>query len=168
VNSNKESKFLDLVKKHKGILYKISRMYADEPGDREDLQQEIMIQLWKSFENFSEESAFSTWMYRVAVNTSITFLKKEKRRLDTVSFEMAGDTHYEEYTGRKDEQLEIFYKASQQLNPIEKALMFYYMEGLSHRETGVQLGISEVNVRVKLNRIKEKLQDIIKKKQNEL
>lgn len=143
-------------------------MYADDPGDWEDLQQEIMIQLWKSFDRFSGESAFSTWMYSVAVNTAITFLKKEKRRVDTIAYDGAPEAPYEEYTGRRDEQLEIFYKASHQLTPIEKALMFYYMEGLSHKETGLHLGISEGNARVRLNRIKEKLQEIIKKMQHEL
>lgn len=131
--------------------------------DREDLQQEIIAQLWKSYPNFKGDSAFSTWMYRVAINTAITYFKKDKRRSDRYTYEQSEEPESELYDNRKDRQLEIFYNAVQQLNPIEKALIFYFMEGLSHRDTGVQLGISEGNVRVKLNRTKEKLQNIIKK-----
>lgn len=73
-----EAAFLKLVNQHKGILYKASRIYADSMEDREDLQQEILIQLWKSYQNFKGNSEFSTWMYRVAINTAITYLKKKK------------------------------------------------------------------------------------------
>ncbi len=168
MSSSKEKIFLELVNRHKGILHKASRMYASDPEDQQDLQQEIMIQLWKAFESFKGESTFSTWMYRVAVNTAITCFKKEKKRTDTFSNQEAGESEQEEYNSSKDEQLEVFYKAIQLLSPIEKALMFYYMEGLSHKETGAQLGLSEGNVRVKLSRAKEKLQNIITTRQYEL
>ncbi|MFP3596294.1 RNA polymerase sigma factor [Chryseobacterium sp. SIMBA_029] len=159
-----EAAFLKLVTQHKGILYKASRMYADSIEDREDLQQEIMIQLWKSYQNFKGNSEFSTWMYRVAINTAITFLKKEKKRTGNQAdvahhFEMAN----EDYNPTKDKQLEIFYKAVQGLNALEKAVIFYFMEGMSHKEIGDNLGVSEGNARVKLSRTKEKLQQIIKK-----
>ncbi|WP_396335942.1 RNA polymerase sigma factor [Chryseobacterium soli] len=139
-------------------------MYADSIEDREDLQQEIMIQLWKSYQNFKGNSEFSTWMYRVAINTAITFLKKEKQRTGSQAyvpyhFEMAN----EDYNPTKDKQLEIFYKAVQGLNALEKAVIFYFMEGMSHKEIGDNLGVSEGNARVKLSRTKEKLQQIIKK-----
>lgn len=159
-----EASFLKLVTQHKGILYKASRMYADSIEDREDLQQEIMIQLWKSYQNFKGNSEFSTWMYRVAINTAITFLKKEKQRTGSQAdvpyhFEVAN----EDYNPTKDKQLEIFYKAVQGLNALEKAVIFYFMEGMSHKEIGDNLGVSEGNARVKLSRTKEKLQQIIKK-----
>lgn len=99
-------------------------------------------------------------MYRVAVNTAITFFKKEKQWSQTFTIT---DTADEEYSGEKDRQLEVFYNAVHKLNPIEKALIFYFMEGLSHKEIGHHLGISQGNARVKLNRTKEKLQKIIKK-----
>jgi RNA polymerase sigma factor (sigma-70 family) len=161
--NKKEKEFLLLIDKHKGIIHKVSRMYTNQPEDRDDLSQEIMIQLWKSFEFFGGESSFSTWMYRVSVNTAITFLKKDKKRSDTFQRETGLEPAQEEYNDSKDKQLELFYQGIQELNPIEKALMFYFMEGLSHRETALQLGISEGNVRVRLNRTKEKLQQIIKK-----
>ncbi|MGL6127392.1 RNA polymerase sigma factor [Chryseobacterium artocarpi] len=139
-------------------------MYADSIEDREDLQQEILIQLWKSYQNFKGNSEFSTWMYRVAINTAITYLKKEKQRsknhTDTPPhFEV----QQEDYNPTKDKQLEIFYCAVQELNALEKAVIFYFMEGMSHKEIGSNLGLSEGNARVKLNRTKEKIQQIIKK-----
>ena len=159
-----EKIFTTHVQQHKGILYKVVRLYADHPEDREDLQQEIMIQLWKSYPFFKGESAFSSWMYRVALNTALTFFKKEKRRSDNFSSSDAiKEPIHEEYSDTQDQQMKLFYRALQEVNPIEKALMLYFMEGLSHREIGIQLGISEGNARVKLNRTKEKLQQIIKK-----
>lgn len=160
---NKERIFLSHLEKHKGILHKVASTFMDTAEDREDLHQEIIIQLWKSYASFKGDSQFSTWMYRVAVNTAITFFKKEKRRSKTFAESSAPELADEEYSPDRDRQLEIFYKAVHELNQIEKALIFYFMEGLSHKETAQQLGISEGNVRVKLNRTKEKLQKIIKR-----
>lgn len=160
---NKEQEFLGLLQKHKGILHKVSRIYMDTPENREDLIQEIILQLWKSFGSFNEQSQFSTWMYRVAINTAILFHKKEAKRPDNQIINEAFDIKEEEIDNTKNRQLEHFYKAVQNLNQIEKALIFYFMEGKSHKEISENLGISEVNARVKLNRTKEKIQELIKK-----
>lgn len=164
MSSQTETAFLKLINQHKGILYKTSRIYADSVEDREDLQQEILIQLWKSYQNFKGNSEFSTWMYRVAINTAITYLKKEKNR---TSNQADVPSHFEvqneDYNPSKDRQLEVFYAAVQQLKSVEKAVIFYFMEGMSHKQIGDNLGLSEVNARVKLNRTKEKIQQIIKK-----
>lgn len=158
----KEKKFLTLVENHKGIIHKVGRIYMDVKEDREDLHQEIMIQLWKSYDSFKGDSAFSSWMYRVAVNTAISYFKKEKRHSDTHMYQIYNEPESKPYDNKPDKQLEVFYSAVQQLSAVEKAVVFYYMEGLSHKEIGAQLGISEGNARVKLNRTKEKLQNIIK------
>lgn len=158
----KEQEFLKRIESHKGILYKVSKMYMDNHEDQQDLFQEIVCQLWKSYDSFRNESQFSTWMYRVAVNTAIVFLKKEKRKVD--KYEIAsenikddeGDSHI------KESQIDHFYKAVQKLEKIDKAIIFYQLEGFSHKEIGENLGISEGNARVKLNRAKEKLKEIIK------
>lgn len=158
----KEQEFLKRIESHKGILYKVSKMYMDNHDDQQDLFQEIVCQLWKSYDSFRNESQFSTWMYRVAVNTAIVFLKKEKRKVD--KYEIAsenikddeGDSHV------KESQIDHFYKAVQKLEKIDKAIIFYQLEGFSHKEIGDNLGISEGNARVKLNRAKEKLKEIIK------
>lgn len=159
-----ETAFLKLVNQHKGILYKASRIYADSIEDREDLQQEILIQLWKSYQNFKGNSEFSTWMYRVAINTAITYLKKEKQRSSNhTDTPHHFEVQQEDYNPAKDKQLEVFYLAVQELNALEKAVIFYFMEGMSHKDIGNNLGLSEGNARVKLNRTKEKIQQIIKK-----
>nr|WP_199002288.1 RNA polymerase sigma factor [Flavobacterium sp. ASV13] len=158
----KEQEFLNRIESHKGILYKVSKMYMDNHDDQQDLFQEIICQLWKSYDSFRNESQFSTWMYRVAVNTAIVFLKKEKRKVDRYEIasenikEEEGDSHI------KESQIDHFYKAVQKLEKIDKAIIFYQLEGFSHKEIGENLGISEGNARVKLNRAKEKLKEIIK------
>ncbi len=159
----KEPEFLKRIEKHKGILYKVSKMYMDNHDDQQDLFQEIVCQLWKSFDSFRNESQFSTWMYRVAINTAIVFLKKEKRKVD--KYEIASENIKEETDDSeiKESQIEHFYKAVQKLEKIDKAIIFYQLEGFSHKEIGDNLGISEGNARVKLNRAKEKLKEIIKK-----
>lgn len=160
---SKQDIFTDHLRDHQGIIIKVARMYADNPDDQSDLIQEISFQLWKSFDGFKGESKFSTWLYRVALNTSITFLKKEKRRVDKMSLGVGVEAISDLTAVDKNSQLSHFYKAVQELNKIEKAVIFLFIEGLAHKEIAANLGLSEVNTRVKLNRTKQKLQEIIKK-----
>ncbi|PTT27011.1 RNA polymerase subunit sigma-70 [Chryseobacterium sp. HMWF028] len=157
-----EQEFISQIEQHKGILFKISKMYMTEKDDRDDLFQEITYQLWKAFPGFRGESEFSTWLYRIALNTAIIFLKSEKRR----SFIANGDFSnqiivQEDYDYRKEERLTEMYKAIHLLNPIDKAFIFYYLEDFSGKQIAEQMGISEVNARVKMNRAKNKLKDIL-------
>lgn len=158
-----EQEFLTLINRHKGILYKVSRMYFDDLDDQQDLFQEIILQLWQSLESFKGNSQFSSWMYRVALNTAIVFFKKEKRKPDKFSSMTIEPLALDDYNSKKDLQLVHFYKAVKELNKIEKALIFQFIEGLSGKEIAENLGLSEVNVRVKTNRTKIKLQEIIKR-----
>lgn len=135
----------------------------DQPDDQEDLFQEIILQLWKAYDSFKGESQFSTWMYRVAINTAIVYFKKEKKKPQQQSLNSDQIKDEEGNAQEREDQLKHFYRAVQQLDKIDKAIIFYQLEGYSHREIGVNLGISEVNARVKLNRAKEKLKQIIKK-----
>src|ERR1700709_564814 len=161
---DKESRFLQLIGENKGILFKLCRVYQDDPSDRDDLLQEIILQLWLAFDSFRGESKFSSWMYRVALNTAIVFFKKQKRRPDNEpippNFDKVEDTSA---AGEKEAQLTMFYKAVQQLNKVEKALIYLYMENQPYDEIAANLGITEGNVRVRINRIKNKLKEIIKK-----
>jgi RNA polymerase sigma factor (sigma-70 family) len=161
---DKEARFLQLIEENKGILFKICRIYEDDPEDRNDLLQEMTLQLWIAFDGFRGESKFSSWMYRVALNTAIVFFKKRKRRPDNEqlpqNFEQIEETSPQ---GKKEEQLTVFYKAVQQLGKVEKALIYLYMENQPYDEIAANLGITEGNVRVRINRIKNKLKDIIKK-----
>ena len=158
-----EKEFLDLMQKHKGILYKISRMYFDHTEDQQDLIQEMTFQLWKSYQNFKGDSQFSTWMYRVCLNTALTFFKKDDKKQDKYELHENYDRIDADDSAFKEEQLKYFYDAVQELNKVEKALIFLFLEGINHKDIAENLGISEVNARVKLNRTKEKLQTIIKK-----
>lgn len=160
---SKEKEFLSRIETHKGILYKVSKMYMDNRDDQDDLFQEIVCQLWKGYDTFKGESQFSTWMYRVAINTSIVFLKKEKRKVDKYDIVSENIKEDEDDSHIKETQIEHFYKAVQKLDKIDKAIIFYQLEGFSHKEIGENLGISDGNARVKLNRAKEKLKEIIKK-----
>nr|WP_314492443.1 RNA polymerase sigma factor [uncultured Chryseobacterium sp.] len=163
--TSSEKEFLHKIEKHKGIIFKISKMYMDDKDDREDLFQEITYQVWKAYSGFRGESEFSTWLYRIALNTAIIFLKSEKKRSfigneDFTDFKIVQD----EYDQTKEEQLSSMYKAISQLNPIDKAFIFYYLEDFSGKEIAEQMGISEGNVRVKMNRAKNKLKDILSTK----
>ena len=148
---------------HKGMLYKICRLYQDREEDRQDLLQEIMAQLWVSYDSFRGESAFSSWMYRVALNTAIVFLKKGRRERDRFFVAAYPDLAEELRPVREqEERLAIFYRAVARLDKLEKALIFLYMEGHAGKDMAEILGISHVAVRVKLSRVKDKLQTIIK------
>lgn len=134
----------------------------DTEADRQDLIQEMMAQLWRSFHSFNGDSQFATWMYRVALNTALTHLRQNKKHNNHIIYTDAPEIVDSSAHMQKQAQLDLFYAATHYLNPVEKALIFYFMEGLSHKDIGTQLGISEGNARVKLNRTKEKLQKIIK------
>lgn len=159
----KETQFLQLIRENKGILYKICKIYQDDPDDRDDLLQEMVLQLWRAFDTFRGDSKFSSWMYRVALNTAIVFFKKQKRRPDDqpmpAQFDHADDRSAAE---EKEEKLAIFYKAVQYLNKVEKALIYLYMEDQPYDDIAATLGITPLNVRVRLSRVKNKLKDIIK------
>lgn len=158
-----EQEFLSKIEKHQGIIYKVSRMYMDNEVDQEDLYQEIVYQLWKSYKSFRGDSQFSTWMYRVSLNTAISFFKKEKKQKEIEDKFKIQDNAEEIDTNENPDKLDFLYKAINQLNDVDKALIFLYLEGLSHKEIGNNLGISEGNARVRLNRIKTKLEKTIKK-----
>ncbi|MFF5380200.1 RNA polymerase sigma factor [Pedobacter suwonensis] len=158
-----ENIFLTLINQHAAIIHKISKMYMNDAEEQRDLFQEMVLQLWKAYPSFKGNSKFTTWMYRVCVNTSLIYLKKDRRKVDKTPFDIHTDVIDVNENEGKEEKLTYLYAAVQELNEIEKALIFLFLENQSHREIAENLGISEGNARVKLNRTKEKLQFIIKK-----
>lgn len=157
-----EKKFLEKIEKHKGVIFKISKMYMDDFDDQKDLFQEITFQVWKAYPTFEGRSEFSTWLYRIALNTAILFLKSEKRRSFIQNNEVSNfKINQEEYDDEDEQKLKKMYEAINQLNAIDKALIFYYLENYSGNQIAEQMGISEVNARVKMNRAKEKLKQLI-------
>jgi len=160
----KEAEFLRQIESNKGILFKICRIYQDNAEDRDDLLQEMTLQLWLAYDSFRSESKFSSWMYRVALNTAIAFFKKQKRRPDDQSLPYEFDRAEElSRVNEEEEKLAMFYKAVHQLDKIEKALIYLYMENQSYEEIATHLGITAVNARVKMSRLKDKLKEITKK-----
>lgn len=159
--SELETDFLEKIEKHKKVIFKISKMYMDNYEDQKDLFQEITFQAWKAYPHFEGRSAFSTWLYRIALNTAIIFLKSEKRRSFIENNEVENfAVKISDYDDSDEFKLKKMYEAIHQLNEIDKALIFYYLEDFSGKEMAEQLGITEVNCRVKLNRAKEKLKQL--------
>ncbi|MGG7035969.1 MAG: RNA polymerase sigma factor [Flavobacterium sp.] len=157
-----EKSFVKQLQENQNIIHKICRLYTDNEDSHKDLFQEITIQLWKAFPKFRGESKFSTWAYRVALNTAITLYRKKTKRVSTIEFESG--KHFlkeEDYNYEEEEQIKLLYQAVYQLNDIEKALVFMYLEDKDYNEISTTLGISEVNARVKMNRIKGKLKKIL-------
>ena len=137
-------------------------MYTTNQEAHNDLFQEITIQLWKNYSKFRGEAKFSTWMYRVALNTAISLYRKSTRTVKTDDFsDVAFKISSTEYDDTEEKQLEALYKAIHQLNDIDKALIFLYLEDKPFNEIADTLGISNVNARVKMNRAKEKLKTIL-------
>lgn len=157
-----EHRFIKELEENQKIAHKICRLYTNDQDAHNDLFQEITIQLWKAYPKFRGESKFSTWMYRVALNTAITLYRKSKRHIKTQDFEsLSFKISSEEFDDTEERQLALMYSAVKELNDIDKALVFLYLEDKSYREISETLGISEVNARVKMNRIREKLRTIL-------
>ncbi|WP_407426879.1 RNA polymerase sigma factor [Arcticibacter sp.] len=159
-----KDEFIVMINVHRGILYKISNLYCDDEEDRKDLFQEMVLQLWKSYPGYRAESSKSTWMYRIALNTSITRLRKEKKEISRRSL-IDADFEIPDFSTGSDQhgELALLRHAIDQLNEIEKAVIMLYLEEKSYEEIADIMGITKSNVGVKLNRIKIKLEKIIKK-----
>lgn len=158
-----------MINNHRGIIYKVCHLYGKEKDYRDDLFQDIVLQLWRSFPTFKNESQLSTWMYRVALNTAISQFRKdvkkpERRALSKAEFQIPDISWLHD----DNENSLLLSQAIQQLSRIEKAVIMLYLEEKSYREISEIMGITESNVGVKLNRIKTKLENIIKRTNYEL
>jgi RNA polymerase sigma-70 factor (ECF subfamily) len=163
LNSDKEKKFLRLISEHEGLIHKICHVYAADALAKQDLFQEIVIQLWKSFENFRNESKISTWMYRVALNTALTEKRRNKRKV-SISFlgSLKDDKAQESNMEADEENLNLLFSAISKLTEVEKAVVMLYLDDKSYEDMEDVLGINQGTLRVKMNRIKEKLRQITK------
>jgi RNA polymerase sigma-70 factor (ECF subfamily) len=158
-----ETEFLSLVRQHESILHKICFVYTRNRTEKEDLMQEIILQLWKSFPAFSGRSAFSTWMYRVALNTAISQTKKRTPTVELMDTkEPATET---ESMMELSEDIQILYRAISGLKMVEKAIILLWLEEKSYEEIAATTGITVKNVSVQLVRIRKKLSGIIAKLQ---
>ena len=156
--NNIQDEFLLLVQTHQGLLYKICHLYENHATDREDLFQEMVLQLWKSYNSFRGEAKISTWIYRIALNTALSSLRKNKRRVP-VSYpeNIPHEVSEEKKDNVREEKLQFLYRAIAELTEIERALVMLYLDEKSYDEMEEIMGISSGALRVKMNRIKEKL-----------
>jgi RNA polymerase sigma factor (sigma-70 family) len=155
-----EKDFIKTIQQNQQIIFKVCNMYMDTKADREDLFQEILLNAWKGIKNFKGDSKFSTWLYRVALNTAISFFKKDKKQQQ--AFE-AGRISYQEGLDNQLEQIEAMNKAISGLSAIDKALVMLYLENYSHQQIAEVMGITANNVGVKMSRIKVVLKENSKK-----
>jgi len=158
-----KKEFVRLVNESQGIVHKVCRMYCDDDAHREDLFQEIILQLWKSYPTYKGESKFSSWMYRVALNVAIQDFRKEKKRklLFLESFELKEPASIPK-NEQRDEQIKALYMAISNLDKIERAIMLLYLDEVANEEIADIVGISQNYVRVKMTRIRTKLANKIK------
>lgn len=157
-----EQKFIVDLEKNQNIVHKICRLYTSNQDAHNDLFQEITIQLWRAYPKFRGDAKFTTWMYRVALNTAITLYRKSKRSIKTQDFDAVSfKIETKDYDDTEEEQLKLMYSAIKQLSDIEKALIFLYLEDKNYKEISETMGITEVNARVKMNRVKTKLKKIL-------
>jgi len=158
-----ERQFERLIKEHDLLVYKVCSIYAHTESDKQDLFQEIVIQLWKAFPKYKGEAKFSTWLYRVAINTAITGLRRRNDFVKSYEHEsLPVNISDNNFSNEEEERLQQMYKAIDHLNDIEKAIVMLYLEDRSYEQMEEILGISQGNLRVKMNRIKEKLRQLTK------
>jgi|SRR5450631_182150 len=149
--------FVEIIRENEALIYKITRVYADTREDEQDLYQEIVYQLWKSFPSFRNESKVSTWIYRVALNTAIAYLNKEKRKGMVLPIHEILFNRPEERDVVKEEQIGLLYSHIKALSIVEKGIILLWLDGKNYEEIADITGFSSSNVGTRLGRIKQKL-----------
>jgi RNA polymerase sigma factor (sigma-70 family) len=167
ISKNKEKlekDFLAQVSQSQKIIRKICFHYCQTEDEQQDLFQEIMIALWNSYQSYQGKSKFSTWLYRIALNTAITFYRKEKKHYNQVNLENNSSVQHfhEEHTVPLNEDLKILHDVIQMLSKAEKAIILLYLDKKTYEEISEILGITKNLVGVKINRIKSKMKEKLK------
>ncbi len=157
----RKEEFVHLINRHENVIHKICNIYADTVPDREDLKQEIIFQLWKSFPSFRQEAKVQTWMYKVSLNTALIGLRRRNRVEQTKLLENHSEIEDLNEEQEIEQKIKQLYSAIHQLNQVEKAVLFLYLEKCPYREIAEITGLTEKNVSVILVRSKEKLRKIL-------
>ena len=160
---NQENTFVEMIKENEALIFKVTAVYGNDPDDKQDLYQEIVLQLWRSFKKFRQEAKESTWIYRIALNTAISRLRKEKKDKNTETFLVDWQAQISDDEDVLEERSKILYEQIAKLNDVEKAIVLLYLENKSHREISEITGLSESNVSTRMVRIREKLKKTITK-----
>ncbi|HYF30170.1 MAG TPA: sigma-70 family RNA polymerase sigma factor [Chitinophagaceae bacterium] len=158
-----EKEFIELINQNRGLIFKVCNLYCDDEENRKDLFQEVVLQLWRSFSAFRKECATSTWIYRVALNTAISNFRKESKKPSKQPLGLSEFEIPDIPAGNDDRENKSMLKlAIEKLTEIEKAIIMLYLDEKSYEEISEIVGISISNVGVRLNRIKNKLSNLIK------
>ena len=158
---SEEKPFVNLIKENQGLIHKVCMLYENDRDARNDLFQEIVLQLWRSFPTFRGEAKITTWMYRIALNTAISGLRKQGRSIKT---EDIHERHFNFSDDEDDTREESFQKlqwAIRQLTEIERAMIMMALDEIPYEEIAETIGITQNNVRVRMNRIREKLRKLM-------
>ena len=153
-----EKEFIEMVQSNEGIIYKVASFYKDNDSPLSDLYQEVVLNLWKGFPSFRGDSKPSTWIYRIALNTCISFLRKQKNK--PIHVEVPNNIIEEQ---GNSEEIKELYRLINQLGKLERALVLLYLDEKSYQEMAEITGLSLSNVATKLNRIKNKLKQMSEK-----
>lgn len=152
---NKDNEFEQVVKKHKSTIYTVCYMFSKDKDEVDDLFQDVLINMWKGFDNFRGESKLDTWIWRVALNTCISDDRKKKRRGETVPLDISMNLYADNDDDSK--QIRMLYDRINKLGVIDRAIVLLWLENMSYDEIGAIIGITPKNVSVKLVRIKQQL-----------
>ena len=159
-----KEKFISVFEKNIGIILKISRAYAKTTYDREDLINDIALELWKAYPNFKGDSKISTWIYRISLNISMNYRRKNKYNLLFFTETSQFDTSTWLQDTEDNEQSDLLYECIDDLTEFNKAIIILYLDGNSHDEISTITGISKTNVATRISRIKERIKKIANSK----
>jgi RNA polymerase sigma-70 factor (ECF subfamily) len=155
--NEEEKRFITLINENQGLIHKVCIMYENDHDARNDLFQEIVLQLWRSFSSFRGEAKITTWMYRIALNTAISGLRKHTRNVKTEDLREVHFNISEHYVDEREEDFQRLQWAIRQLTEVERAMIMMALEEVPYEEIAETIGITQNNVRVRMNRIREKL-----------
>ncbi len=158
-----KEEFIHQIKENEGIIYKVARLYTNTAEDQKDVYQDIVYQLWKSYPSFKADSKISTWMYRVALNTAINNLKKEKRKGTRVSIDNFLLNKIDHVDTVMEERITLLYAHIKKLSVVERGIILLHLEGKNYDEIAAITGFTATNIGTRLARIKNKLKSQIKK-----
>jgi RNA polymerase sigma factor (sigma-70 family) len=165
--SGLQEQFQTLVDEHRKILHKICHSYCRERDSREDLAQEILVQLWRSFARFDGRCRFSTWMYRIGLNVAISYYRRESARTRCVIPDEGCVPEAACEPESEPEDVQLLYRFIDGLDPLNKALILLYLDEQNYREIADVLGITETNVATKINRLKNRMRQEYGTRRNE-
>ncbi|PTX21542.1 RNA polymerase sigma-70 factor (ECF subfamily) [Pontibacter mucosus] len=157
--------FMQQLNQHLGIAHKVCGLYFDDAEEKQDVIQEMLYQLWRSYPSFDGRSRFSTWMYRVCLNTALTYRRKERKHQN----QPLSEGHHQipdEPVSHQEESIKLLHAAIASLSPLNKAIVLLYLEDLRYEEIAQITGLTKSNVSVRLVRIKKELESMLKKQEN--